>query len=308
MERFGLWLTALLVTGNEGLCAQTESPATVQLAADLPNAGVSAGESKQESGAQQLIAQKVRLVEMLLERAGKQPDGKYPDTGAEQEEIRMLLGRARTASQDNEMDAATESVNAALQIASRLARIMKQEPDLAAQKAAYRERLTGVLAFRQAFSDVVAEKGEQAAAVLDIATVDLAIEKAERLASGSDYREAAATLQTVYDQLSSALVRVRANETLRHRLVFETPRDEFDYERERYRSHRLLVDMAILERNPGPEARKHIDDDVHRSRAYAREAVKHAAAGDYEAAIQNQETATAHLIDALQRAGIFLPR
>ncbi len=271
-------------------------------AGDREGAQVSKGQQEQ-----QLLGQKIRLVEMLLARADKSAAATRPASGDTIMQIRGLLEQARIASGNNEMAAATVSVNTALEQASALARASKQSPSAAEQRSAYQERLAGVMAFRSAFADVVEEKGAVARSELDINAVDQAVTRAEREVSEGRYREANDILQLVYDQVSVALARVRANETLEHRLVFDTPQDEFRYEQERYRSHRMLYDMAMLERNPGPEARNYMEAELGRSRDLLQTAGTQSAAGHYRAAIKTQEAATRHLVNALRRAGLFLP-
>jgi hypothetical protein len=247
-----------------------------------------------------LLEQKARLVESLLERAGP----------AAPAQARELLARAREQMAAGATGEAEASLARALQVASAAAREggkASADQASAALRGRYEELLQGVQSFRKAFADVVSEKGSKAAAALDLKAVDRELDQAGSLADSGDYKKAVQILAGVYERTSVALTRVRANETLEYRKVFATRREEFDYEKERYKSHEMLVRVAVAEQQPAPSVLEQIQSDVHNSVALNRNAEEQAARGNYDAAIQIQEAATRHLVHALRRAGIFIP-
>ena len=121
--------------------------------------------------------------------------------------------------------------------------------------ARYSELLKQALSFQEAFARVVAEKGPGVNALLPKDTYPQ-LQQAQHLAADNKHDEANALLAKVCDHMALALSRARAHETVVHNLVFDSPVEEYAYERERNRSHEMLIDMVLAERNPSPGNRQ----------------------------------------------------
>jgi tetratricopeptide (TPR) repeat protein len=252
-----------------------------------------------------LLKQKLRLVEAMLERARQRYDGRGWAT-SQLEIAGMLTDLARTDLESKDTEGAEPSLNEALRLLSELSRSahVVSEDEL---KARYQKSLREVEALRKAFAEVVAEKGEKARSALDTADNDRLIEKARYLAQTGHYDKAAELLETAHEHTAIALSKLRAKETLEHRLVFEGPADEYRYERDRYESSVMLVRLMIAERKPPPKALRQVERHVDLARALDGEASQHASLGDYETAIRKQEAAGRELNNALRKIGVFVP-
>ena len=257
------------------------------------------------AGRTNLLNQKLRLVEAMLERAQQRYSGVASAT-SQLEIAGMLTELARTDLGSGDLESAEPSLNEALRLLSELSRsahVVSEEK----LKARYLSLLEGVEALREAFTGVVAEKGDEARSALDVKDNDSLIKEAKHQADIGHYEKAAELLEVAHERTAIALSKVRANETLEHRLVFEGPVDEYLYERDRYQSSAILVRLMLEERKPKAKALKQVEMHVATAAALDAEASRHASLGDYASAIRKQEAAGRELTNALRKIGVLLP-
>lgn len=260
-----------------------------------------------EVPSRQVLQQKAGLVESIIMRSVRGIVGRSGEELDELAEARKLLDEGRRSLAAGQDADASEKLDAALKRAVAFSNKHRQQNNGAAiYKARYDQRKEGVTAFRKTYSEILQEKG-QGAATVDLGQVDRMSHDAENLAGRGQYRDADITMRRAYDMLAGGLARIRANETLEHRLVFASPMDEYRYEAERYRSHQMLLTMVVRDRNPAPEVMADVEGFRSAAGALASQAGAHAGRGNYQRAIEAQESATEQLIKALREAGMFLP-
>jgi hypothetical protein len=231
-----------------------------------------------------LLRQKLRLVEAMLDRARKHFGGEGWAT-SQLEIAGMLTDLARTDLVSKDLDGAEPALDEALRLLSELSRsahVVSED----VLKPRYQKSLEGAEAMRKAFAEVVKEKGGEARSALDTVENDRLIEEARQQAKFGHYDKAAELLEIAHERVTIALSKLRANETLEHRLVFEGPADEYRYERDRYQSSALLVRLMVAERNPEPNALRQVEKHVDTAIALDAEASHHASLGDYATAIR----------------------
>jgi hypothetical protein len=280
--------------------------AVVALAAAVAGGAASAATAEVD-GRAPLLGQKLRLVERLLDSASERYAGDAV-AGSALEGVGVLVTSARADLASGGLDEAETALDEALRQVTAVARRSRPESPRPQLQDRYRQLLDGVRGFSAAFAEVAAEKGEATAAALDDERLDTLIDGAERAAREQRYAEGVRQLAEAYQMLSLALIEVRANETLEHRLVFESPAQEFRYEQERYKSHELLIKLMVAEREPAAETLARIQGEVERAMALDDRARSLAGSGDYAAAIRSQEAAVDHLVEALQQGGLFVPK
>jgi hypothetical protein len=254
-----------------------------------------------------LLGQKLRLVERLLDSASGR-HGADSDARSALEGVGVLVASARADLASGALDEAETALDEALRQVTAVARRSRPESPRPQLQDRYRQLLEGVRGFRAAFAEVVVEKGEAAAAVLDGERLDALINGAERAAREQRYAEGVRQLAEAYQMLSLALTEVRTSETLEHRLVFASPAEEYRYEQDRYKSHELLIKLMVAEREPAADTLARVHGEVERAMALDDRARTLAGSGDYAAAIRSQEAAVAHLVKALQQGGLFVPQ
>ena len=89
-------------------------------------------------------------------------------------------------------------------------------------------------------------------------------------------------------------------------MIILSPRDEYEYERERFRSNGMLLSLMIAERPPAASVAGAIQADREAAEALDTRAGEEAARGEFEAAVKTEEQAIAYLVRALRRAGLYV--
>ncbi|MBI5275356.1 MAG: hypothetical protein HY854_02765 [Burkholderiales bacterium] len=108
------------------------------------------------------------------------------------------------------------------------------------------------------------------------------------------------------DRLMQEAAQRLSGQTLVYDRRFASPRQEFDFELERYRSFERLVPLALERLKPGAEAMARVGRFVAQARALL-ERGESAAASDVPAAIRHVTEGTDALRSALQAAGLAVP-
>ena len=158
--------------------------------------------------------------------------------------------------------------------------------------------------FREAFARVVTEKGAAAAALFDQTRFAKQLAQAEDRARERRYREANGYLTQALASVEQALAQARDQETLIQALTFATPQDEYAYELERNRSHRLLIELMLAERAPAAASQALIEQFLVTNDAARAQALALAEQGDIAAAIAALEQGTRALVRALRVTGL----
>jgi hypothetical protein len=174
-----------------------------------------------------------------------------------------------------------------------------------AQRRGYEALRATVDGLQDAFAETARSKGEEAAGLLDEALVQRDLDEADRLAGEGQYHRAEARLRKAYTPLVQALATLRANETVEHRLVFDSPAAELEYETRRFDSSLLLLELMVRERTPGADSMRRIGTLTEQARQLHGQARAQAGAGDLDAAIRSAEAATNRLNQALRHAGVY---
>jgi len=148
--------------------------------------------------------------------------------------------------------------------------------------------------------------GPEVEALENKATTDIAAANASF--QKDDVDGATRLIDQALSALKGSLISMRNGTTLVRSLHFDTPKDEYEYELDRNRSHTLLSSI-LLQREPLAEnARQRFDKDMSQARALRQQAEAQAAKEEYEAAIKTLEESTRHLVaglgQAAQQAGI----
>ncbi len=137
-------------------------------------------------------------------------------------------------------------------------------------------------------------------AIADITAAHARFEK-------DDVPAATQLLDRALNALKGSLISMRNGTTLVRTLHFDTPRDEYEYERGRNQSHTLLT-RILLQKNPLPEnAKQRFDKDMSQAGKLRQVAETQAAKGKYKTAIKTLEESTRHIMHAIRSAGVYIP-
>lgn len=273
----------------------------------LLSAGAIAQMGDGEEARRRLVEQKLRLVETLLNA----PAVKNAATrGGEHRTLIdgsvRALGHARSALADGRTEEAMKLADAAFKSLSVVSRRMSADNALSesAQRKNFDDLREQVVTYRASVVDLVrdAEAGQAAQKLLR--QIDQASAEAARLADGGQLGEANKKLAETYKLAVVELSRIRAGQEVVLSLKFETPADEYAYERKRFRSNEIMVDMLISEGKAEGERKKLVEGFVGEGRRLMQEAARNAQGGRYKEAVGLMEQANAQTVRALQTMGV----
>ncbi|MES9828191.1 MAG: hypothetical protein ABW201_08000 [Candidatus Thiodiazotropha sp.] len=128
---------------------------------------------------------------------------------------------------------------------------------------------------------------------------------AESLSDGGDYRRAITVLSRAKNMLIKAIILANKNRTIEYKLEFASIAEEYQYELRRYTSQKMLLQLAIRERQPGPDKTEKIEQTLAIADALHDEAQSHAQSEQYREALNSQEMAVSKLNSVLRLMGYF---
>lgn len=267
--------------------------------AQAPDAG--------DEARRRLIEQKLRLVDTLINSPAAQSAarGREAEAPALVLDGRRLLERAQTALRENRLQDASGALDEALRNAGKAAARLSAQPgalSASAQRASFDSLAEQVATYRAALDDL-ARQGNAEARSLAARTAALRAE-ADALAGAARLGDANRKLGDAYRLAVEGLSRLRAGQTVTLSLDFATPADEYAYERKRFQSSEILVNMMIDEGRAEGERRRFIDEFMREGRRLAALAAEQAQAADHRAAVAAMESAAAQLNRALQSMGV----
>ena len=254
-----------------------------------------------------LIDQKLRLVDALVNSPAAQASVQARESEASALVLggRRLLESARAALAANQLDEASASADEALRSATKAsARVSNQAGALSnsAQQTNYKNLLEQVATYRTGIEDLAKQGSGEAKAVA--ARIDALKAEAESLARAGKLGDANRRLADAYKLAVESISKLRAGQTVTLSLKFDTPAAEYDYERRRFQSSEILVDMMVSEGRTEGERRSMVEGFVREGRRLVGVAADQAQGGDYKGAVAVMEKATAQLNRALQAMGV----
>lgn len=292
-------LAAVVLTGicRPGLAGQDAAPAQ------------GAQSQAQQEAQRAALSRKLKLLDRLLREspiAARVEQSNDP-------EAQRLLGEARDAHreatrsyEDGNLGAAEAQVDDGLMAMTDASRkVADTRRQAQQQRESYQSLSERVTSFLQAFRRVVAEKqGEPVAALLDEKSVSRETAEAAALADEGDYAAANQRLKRVAAAIEVALSEARREETLLHELKFDSPEQEYTYEKQRNQAYKLLIELLQSKQPVSETALAQMKSMVLQNEKLRSEADALARSGDTKAAIAKLEKGTERLARALRASGL----
>ncbi len=160
----------------------------------------------------------------------------------------------------------------------------------AKKKLDYNDRKQSIEALLKQYRSVAEEKKVGVEAELVEADVLIEVAHAETLAKDEHYKEGRASLDKAYKQITTALVKLRNGEELINELIFETPKDEYDYYVTKIASQMKAINL-FSEKINSPGKKKTVERILTGANSDQDEANKHVKTGDYESALPYMDKA-----------------
>ena len=295
--------TAVPAYHSLSLADAQPAPATSHSQAHIPHHILSADAQKLGVG------QNIQFVEQLIKHssaATQIQQGDNAEAKALQQKAMDELQRAKRAHESGDTqtvsDALSKSKSAMFQ-AMRLsgAKVIKEK-----QQRDFNARVKSVSALLDAHKRIRIEKklGKPAEDVEQHVASE--IQTAHSEFDKGQMGKAMELADAAYLSIKISVTRLRDGDTLVRELHFETKKDEYKYELERNRTHRILVEVVLKEKISAQMSML-MKIPMSKAQELREEAVKQADGGDYEKAIKTLEQSTQQIIRAIRMAGVYIP-
>ncbi len=292
---------------------KTASTADIErlLAASSPVPETDAGSTgSQKSTTNDTAKQKIMLAELMLQSKSAKAaaeGGSEPAKNA----LSSATAKLQTARQELAGGRAGQALTLAeeaLKLVAVATQSTSSEEAAKLQRGRYHETLETLRNFqdshKQSFERTVKKRGAAAAVDYDHAKIDGLMHDARALSDKGQYEKATQTLVKAEYLVTQAIQAMLNAQTIVYDLNFETPADEYEYERKRFISYEELIPIAIEEKKPAEALVKLMNTYVVKGRAHKSEAEGKAKAGSYPEAISLMLGATEEIQRALRLAGV----
>lgn len=279
------------------------------LAISLSLAGQDTDAAETQPDLRNGVEQRIKLTQSYLASKTAQKIAETGNSQARQllQKARELLAQASAQLAQGNLEAAQKNVNLALQ-AFTAAGAANNKPaasteNLALEVGSIRKEID---AYLESFTQALSEKGPSMAGLLDRQYVADLLSRAEQSQSLEDYDTARSALNQAKQLVVAALIKIRNNETVVYTVEFQTPADEFRYERERYQEYTALG-QKLLDSGELESSRVLLFEQLKKNgERLSQEALALAGKGDYPDAINRMEMAVNKLIQGLRLLGLTL--
>jgi hypothetical protein len=277
------------------------------LAASLTAAPAS-GQGTGNTVSPEMADQKARMLEgffssyRLREAQGMNPDA----VGPLEAEARAKLADGRAALADGRIIEAMELFDAGMRAVARAIALTAPGAQWNAQAAsdafvAQRRHAESYLAVLERADDLSTTENA------DVVSLRARLVEADRRFAAAELRPARETLEHIYRDIVSLVSDFRRGHTIVVSRVFETPRDEFEYEQRRNLSYDLLVQIALAEHGGGQPGLADLAARLTAESEVLRDQAEHEGAnGDFATAIGTMERATERLLVVLRATGLVM--
>lgn len=171
----------------------------------------------------------------------------------------------------------------------------------------YRAFTKSVKALLKAHRRIYQEKGKGKEYVDTHSSIKKLLDHAKLLHKKGDKPGAVDVLKQAVKKLKLSIHSMRSGETLVRTLKFDSPRDEYNYELDRNKTHVMLVSLLLGEKPASEKSQKKIDDLMTQAKELKQEAETLAQQSSYTKAITKLEASTKIIIRAIRSAGIYIP-
>ena len=255
------------------------------------------------------VEQRIKLTQSYLASKTAQKIDANGNSEARQllQKARDLLEQASAQLAQGKLELAQQNVNQSLQAFTAAGSANKKSAasadNLASEIGSIRKEID---AYLESFTQSLADKGPSMAGLLDQQYVADLLSRAEQAQSQEDYNSARTVLNQAKQLVVAALIKIRNNETVVYTVEFQTPADEFRYERERYQEYTVLG-QKLLDSGKLQTSRVKMFEQLKKSGdSLSQEALALAGEGDYPGAISRMEMAVNKLVQGLRLLGLSL--
>ena len=295
--------TATSAYSSLSLAEEQAVPVSAQSQDEVPHQILSADAQKQGVG------QNIQFVEQLINHsaAAKQiQQGDNAEAKALQQKAIRELEKAKQAQQAGDTQTVSDALHKAKNAMFQAMRMSGEKEVKEKQQRDFKARVKSVTALLDAHKRIRQEKqlGQLAREVEQHVASE--IQSAQSEFNKGQLSKATEQVNAAYLSIKLSVMRLRDGDTLVRELHFETKQDEYKYELERNRTHRILVEVVLKEKL-SPQMSMLMKIPMAKAEELRTQAVQQADSGDYEEAINTLEQSTQQIIRAIRLAGVYIP-
>jgi len=220
------------------------------------------------------------------------------------DEARVYLDSAKIALETNSLVEADDLAGEAMRRAGIAFRLL---PDVAKQAEQQRLRYARLLDELKTFLDSKLVTAASASPP-ELGQIRDAMGKAKALADKNRYDDATQILVKARDNVNTAIGKLMVSRTISYEIKFDSPKEEYEYELHRHQSIADLMPLAIADYKPSKATLSEIEEIVKKAKSLQDASEKEAAGGDYPAAMKTLKQATYEIYNAMELAGLVVPR
>lgn len=264
----------------------------------------------QTANAQQAgVGQNIGFVEQLIHQsaAAKQI------LNSQNAEARALREQAIGHLEDAKREKTKGNVQAAGEALDKAKKVMFQAVRLSGKKSVndkkasdYAKRVKSSQVLLEAHKRINQEKSLGQSAKEVEQHVEDELEKAQKAFNQGQLEKALELANAAYLSIKLNVTRLRNGDTLVRTLHFETKEDEYNYELERNKTHKVLVNV-VLKDKLSPQMKLMIKIPMNKAEELREQAIQQAAENRFEEAIKTLEQSTQQIIRSIRMAGVFIP-
>jgi len=285
------------------LAQEQAVPAPTQSQEQAPHHIISAEAQKQGVG------QNIQFVEQLINQSAAAiqiQQSNNAEAKALQLKAKQELERAKQAQQAGDTQVVTDALQKAKSAMFQAMRMSGEKEVKAKQERDFNARVNSVTVLLDAHKRIREEKqlGKPAEDVEQHVASE--IQSAQSEFSKGQMSKAMEQIDAAYLSIKLSVMRLREGDTLVRELHFETKQDEYKYELERNRTHKILVEVVLKEKL-SPQMSMLMKIPMAKAEELREQAVKQAEGGDFQKAIDTLEQSTQQIIRAIRMAGVYIP-
>jgi tetratricopeptide (TPR) repeat protein len=270
--------------------------------------GVHAHQPEEFDAKKKLVAQKLKLVETLVNSPAAQATSvsREAETPALFENSRGLINEARRAIADQRYDDATQALDDALRKVSKANN--RSSSDLGLSESVQRKQFQDfeeqISNYRLSLKDMSNDSRHADSAKKLFARIEALNNEAHHLFNAGRLGDANKKMAETYKITVEEISHLREGQEVVMSLKFDTPIEEFIYEQKRYQSNEIMASMMLAEGRATGEMRKLVDGYISNAATFKDDAGRLAHNNDYKGGVSAMEKAIGLLNRALQTMGV----
>ncbi len=250
-----------------------------------------------KSSKEELLDRKLRLGAVLIERLDPKESTEFMP---KLEALRTMLDEGKALEMESDVDDFISTIS--IRYRNRTENTANKEQ---LEQVRYTARMQEVISYKESLDQMIKEQTEDSSDVFNEFSFSVRVDRAKTLANEGRHQAAYLVLEGAYNQLMVAIKGFRDNKTLEYKLDFDSIQDEFEYEKRRYESQKLLIELTMQEKELSPTVTEKLQQGLANAAQIHLEASSLAAQELFSESLEVEEQANVQLTSLLRLVGYF---